>query len=87
MKTFYLSKNTKSHVNEYEVEGEHYSDLISYTTRVAHYNHTTREISVYGWFSATTARHINEFITYYGFQAMSKAEMMNDQEKEKAKKN
>ena len=50
------------HVNEYNT----YSDLISYTTRVASYNHKDKSI---------TRRHINAFLSFYGFDTMSKKEM------------
>ena len=82
MKTFYLkptdnrkSFNNKCHVNEYESDGTKYSDLISYGTRVAYFNHNEQFISVQGWFSATTARHINSFLNFYGFDSMTKKEM------------
>ena len=78
MKTFYINKTANNHVNEYtNDDGDHYSDLISYTTRVASYNHKTNEMSVYGWFSATTAKHINSFLNYYGFDTCSKKELEN----------
>lgn len=32
-------------------------------------------VKVNGWYSATTARHINEFLQQHGFDAMSKKEM------------
>lgn len=65
------------HVNEYtNNDGEHYSDLISYTTRVASYNHTTNEISIYCCPSNTTARHINAFLAFYGFDTMKKSEIL-----------
>lgn len=77
-KTFYINKTANNHVNEYTNEdGEHYSDLISYTTRVASYNHKTNEMSVYGWFSATTAKHISAFLAYYGFDTCTKKELEN----------
>ena len=83
MKTFKLmpidSHKTLSnhHVNEYiNSDGDHYSDLISYTTRVASYNHTTNEISVYSCHSNTTARHINAFLAFYGFDTMKKSEIL-----------
>ena len=59
------------HVNEYNT----YSDLISYTTRVASYNHKDKPISIYNCQSATTRRHINAFLSFYGFDTMSKKEM------------
>ena len=78
MKTFYLNSTSNHHVNEYvDLDGDHYSDLISYTTRVASYNHKTKEMSVYGWFSATTARHINAFLEFYGFESCDKKTMSN----------
>jgi len=82
-RTFYLtpingrkSFGHKCHVNEYtNSEGNHYSDLVSFNTRVASYNHDTKEISVYMWKSATTQSHINAFLSFYGFQTMTKKEM------------
>jgi hypothetical protein len=77
-KTFYLNSRNNNHVNEYvNSDGGHYSDLISYTTRVASYNHKTGEMSVFGWYSKTTAKHINEFLNFYGFDSVSKKEMEN----------
>lgn len=77
-KTFYISKKANHHVNEYtNSDGEHYSDLISYTTRVASYNHKTNEMSVYGSYSNTTAKHINDFLEFYGFERCSKKELEN----------
>lgn len=34
-----------------------------------------RQINVFGWYSKTTARHINEFLQQNGFNKMSKKEM------------
>ena len=76
MKTFYLNNLKNNHVNEYtNSEGDHYSDLISFTTRVASYNHDTKEMSVYGWYSNTTAKHINDFLSFYGFNTCTKKEL------------
>ena len=81
MKTFKLlpidgRKTLNSHhVNQYEVEGEVWSDLISYNTRVASYNHTHAYISIYNCQSQTTRRHINAFLSFYGFDTMTKKEM------------
>jgi hypothetical protein len=83
MKTFYLqptngrkSFSNKCHVNQYKTEdGTEYSDLISYGTRVAHYNHSENFVSVYGYFSAATATHVNAFLDFYGFDPMTKKEM------------
>lgn len=78
MKTFYLNNSAKHYVNEYvNSDGDHYSDLISYETRVASYNHLTNEISVYGWYSSTTAKHINAFLEFYGFDKLTKQQMLN----------
>ena len=78
MKTFYLNKSAKHHVNEYTNEdGEHYSDLVSYTTRVASYNHLTNEMSVYGYYSQTTGKHLNAFLEFYGFEKKKKKELIN----------
>lgn len=77
-KTFYLNKSPKHHVNEYvNHDGDHYSDLVSYETRVASYNHLTNEMSVYGWYSQTTAKHINAFLEFYGFEQCNKQQMLN----------
>jgi hypothetical protein len=53
------------------------SKLKSYDTVVAEYNHATNEMDVKGWFSATTARHINAFLSFYGFDTCTKKEMQN----------
>lgn len=78
MKTFYISKKKNNHVNEYvNSDGDHYSDLISYNTRVASYNHITNEMSVYGWYSRTTVTHINDFLEFYCFDRVTKKEMLD----------
>lgn len=50
--------------------------LRSYSTDVASYNPNTNEMTIFGWYSTTTARHINEFLQQKGFKKMSKKEMM-----------
>ena len=78
MKTFHLDQTNKCHVNEYtNNDGDHYSDLISYGTRVASYNHKTNEMSIYGWHSATTAKHQNLFLEFYGFEKCNKQQLIN----------
>lgn len=78
MKTFYINNKKNNHVNEYvSSDGDYYSDLISYDTKVASYNHTTNEMSVYGWYSRETARHINDFLEFYGFDRVTKKEMLD----------
>ena len=42
------------------------SKLKSYNTIVAEYNHKTNSITVNGWYSRTTARHINAFLNHFG---------------------
>ena len=53
------------------------SDLISYSTKVASYNHITNKMSVFGWYSNTTASHINSFLQYFGFKKCTKKELEN----------
>lgn len=85
MRTFYIeptngrkSFGKKCHVNEYTTDGTTYSDLISYGTRAAYYNHNTNEVTVNGWYSATMATHINAFLEFYGFEPMTKSEMLKN---------
>ena len=78
MNTFYINNKKNNHVNDYvNSDGDHYSDLICYGKRVASYNHKTNEMSVYGWFSNTTAKHINDFLEFYGFDRVTKKEMLD----------
>lgn len=49
-------------------------NLISYTTKVARI-HPEGIAEVFGYYSPTTARHINEFLQQNGFQKLSKKEM------------
>ncbi len=55
--------------------------LMSYATIVAEITDGTLtpsghdEVKVKGWYSSTTARHINEFLYQYGFKTMTKKEM------------
>ena len=55
--------------------------LMSYTTIVAEIEDAMitedgkPKLKVNGWYSNTTARHINEFAQQYGFNKMSKKEM------------
>lgn len=57
--------------------------LYSYGTHVATICETNHGYSiapyaeVYGWYSATTARHINEFLKQHGFLPMTKQQMNN----------
>lgn len=47
--------------------------LVSYNTIVAEINGS--EFIVYGYYSQTTARHINIFLNWFGLKGMSKKEM------------
>lgn len=49
--------------------------LKSYNTIVAEYDHDTNKVKVFGWYSATTARHINAFLDHFGFETMTKKDM------------
>lgn len=53
--------------------------LMSYSTIVAEITDEIltgkRQLKVYGYYSVTTARHINEFAQQYGFKKQSKKEM------------
>lgn len=55
--------------------------LMSYSTIVAEITDgiATEDgepsVKVNGWYSATTARHINEFLQQHGFKPMNKKEM------------
>ena len=49
--------------------------LRSYSTIVAEFNHKTNKVKINGWYSSTTARHINEFLNYFGFDKMTKQQM------------
>lgn len=50
--------------------------LVSYETIVA--GIYKNEFYVVGWYSQTTARHINEFLYQNGFEKMSKKEMESE---------
>lgn len=87
MKTFELKPTNgrksfygKCAINQYTIEHdgikEEYSDLISYGKRVAAYNHTTNEYSIYSVDSNTTLIHINTFLEFYGFDALTKKEAL-----------
>lgn len=55
--------------------------LMSYSTIVAEITDSIASengkpsVKVNGWYSQTTARHINDFLYQYGFKTMSKKEM------------
>lgn len=51
--------------------------LQSYDTIVARYDKNANRLQIFGWYSATTAKHINSFLVYHGFNTLSKKEMQN----------
>lgn len=79
MKTFKLEPvNQKSFYSKAIVTVDNdISTLKSYSTNVATYNHITNVISIKGYYSQTTAKHINAFLNYYGFDSLSKKEIQN----------
>ena len=79
MKTFELTPLKRKSFNRkaiVEQEGD-ISRLRSYDTIVAEYNHKTNKMIVRGYYSPTTARHINAFLDFYGFDTVTKKEMEN----------
>jgi hypothetical protein len=75
MKQFKLDAfNNKANI----VEKDGVSTLFSYDTEVARYNHCENKIKVNGYYSSTTGRHINAFLEFYGFDKMTKQEMLNN---------
>lgn len=68
----------KSFYNKCEIITE--GDIIklkSYSTIVATYNKATNKMTVNGWYSSTTTRHINSFLSYFGFATCSKKQLEN----------
>ena len=60
--------------------------LMSYSTIVAEITDSIASedgkpsVKVNGWYSQTTARHINDFLYQYGFETMSKKEMESNKD-------
>jgi hypothetical protein len=80
MKTFNLepTNGRKSFYGKCVViEDNGISKLKSYNSIVAEYDHAANKMTVRGWYSVTTARHINAFLSFYGFDQCSKKEMLN----------
>lgn len=80
MNTFELKpiNGRKSFGGKAEVKTEdNISYLYSYSTNVAEYNHITNEMKVNGYYSQTTASHINAFLDFYGFDVYTKKELEN----------
>lgn len=78
MKTFTLNpvNSRKSFYGKCAVIEENgIASLKSYETIVAEYNTITKEMKVNGYYSQTTASHINAFLNYYGFKTCTKKEL------------
>jgi hypothetical protein len=78
MRTFNLEpvSGRKSFGNKARVIEENgLSQLESYNTIVAEYNHRDNSMKVFDYYSATTMAHINSFLLYYGFDTCSKKEL------------
>lgn len=79
MKTFSLQgDNGKALANCTVVETNGVSYLKSYNTTVAEFNHHRNEMKVCGWYSKTTAKHINKFLEFYGFDECTKKELIEN---------
>lgn len=76
-KRYKLVKNFNGYYNKalmYEnIDNNKNLILVSYNTIVAEINGD--EFIVYGYYSRTTAKHINEFLDYFLIKGMSKKEM------------
>lgn len=79
MKTFELTPlKRKSFYKKAIVEQEgNISRLRSYNTIVAEYDHKTNKMVVNGYYSATTATHINAFLAHFNFDTATKKELEN----------
>jgi len=80
MKTFNLTpvNNRKSFYGKCQVIEENgIAQLKSYETIVAKYDTTNNKMTVFGYYSPTTATHINAFLDYYGFKTCTKKELEN----------
>lgn len=78
MKIFNLTpvNNRKSFYNKCQVIEENgIAQLKSYEMIVAEYNMTDKKMTVNGYYSPTTATHINAFLDYYGFKTCTKKEL------------
>lgn len=59
------------------IEENGVAKLLSYDTVVAKYNHEEDKMMVDGYFSATTATHINAFLKLYGYETCNKKQLEN----------
>lgn len=74
---YILVKNFECHYNKALIyqdnnNSNHYI-LISYNTIVAELK--DNKYIIYGYYSPTTAKHINTFLRYFGFKTLSKKEI------------
>ena len=67
-------KSFYNKANIYELNGILY--LVSYKTIVAKIFNNYAQI--FGWYSQTTSRHINEFLKQNGFKTLCKKQMENN---------
>lgn len=51
--------------------------LKSYNTIIATIDKTNNKLSIFGYFSKTTALHLNSFLIQNGFKSLSKKEIEN----------
>ena len=58
------------------MQGGRTSKLLSYDTEVAEYDHEQNKIKILGYHSTTTGKHINAFLEFYGFDQMTKKEIL-----------
>jgi hypothetical protein len=54
---------------------ESYSTIVAEITDGIATEDGRKRAKVYGWYSRTTARHINDFLYQHGFKTMNKKEM------------
>ena len=50
--------------------------LVSYDTDVAEYNRNNGKMSVSGWYSNTTMKHLNKFFKIKGFSELTKQKLI-----------
>ena len=58
-------------------QNDNVSELESFTTIVASFNHKTKTMTVNGWYSAATATHINAFLELQGLPRCTKKQLQN----------
>lgn len=59
----------------YLIENNTTFKLRSYNTITAEYNKLSKKLTVHGYFSATSARHLQSFLAFLGLPAMTKKEI------------